>query len=312
MHIHGFSYKDANFGGIHYNKATGKVIIVDVDNTTFAGNPENKSNVYFPGLGAPEVVRGEPCTPESDLHSLACMLYVLLVRDYPFEGKATESVRLFNDAAHKKFYANSPVFVYHPTDNSNGPSATLNKSSMVYWPRLPQELRDMFIRTFVDGLTDPTKRPRSFEWVSVITDVINSMYPCNHCSTIVYYRPENLNADKTHKCTRCAKNSTLPIIFALPKNKFIFVTPSTSITVGSYLAGSASADAVVAQVVENPAKPGVYGLRNETDAVWTLTKTDGNTLDIPPGRAAPLLLGSVIKGFVANAEFTCAIKRVGE
>ncbi len=67
--------------------------------------------------------------------------------------------------------------------------------------------------------------------------------------------------------------------------------------------GPPSADEVaVAEVVPNPRDPTVFGLKNLTADTWTITKPDGAVVDVPPGRAAPIISGNVVNFGPATGE----------
>jgi len=51
------------------------------------------------------------------------------------------------------------------------------------------------------------------------------------------------------------------------------------------------ATTVIGQVVQNPANPQVFGLRNLTAAPWSATFADGSMQEVPPQRAVPINLG---------------------
>ena len=51
------------------------------------------------------------------------------------------------------------------------------------------------------------------------------------------------------------------------------------------------ATTVLGQVVQNPADPQVFGLRNLTTAPWSVTFADGTMQEVPPQRAVPINLG---------------------
>lgn len=286
LHIAGMAYKDVNFGGFHVHPTTGQLSIVDVDNTTFAGNPQNEENVFFPGFGAPEVVAGKPCTPESDRHSLACLTYCLMLRDNPFEGSAAKNIRVFDGAAEKKLFSKNPVFIWHPTDSSNKPDPEINRSSLALWPRLPQVIRDLFTKTFTDGLAAPERRAAPLEWLEALTDLRNSLYACSKCRHEVFFKPENVTS-AGHECPRCKHVGGVGYVLRLPRNKQMFLNGVSVVTVGDFNPGTATSDKVLARVVENPTRPGVFGLRNEGD-VWKLIKADGTMTEVPTGKSVVL------------------------
>ena len=64
---------------------------------------------------APEIVRGEAKpTTESDLFSLAVLLFYMLMMHHPLEGKKESDIKAFDLPAMNKIYGLEPVFIFDP------------------------------------------------------------------------------------------------------------------------------------------------------------------------------------------------------
>ena len=156
------SFMDINDGSIFFNLKTGDVMICDCDN--IAADEEITTTIGKMGYMAPEICLGaKKCSIQSDLHSLAVILYTLLLRDKPFEGKATSGIM---DREHEiEVYGKHPVFVFDPDDDSNRPR---DQSVEKIWNNeINSDVRELFITTFTEGLKDPSKRIKSSDWNSV-------------------------------------------------------------------------------------------------------------------------------------------------
>ena len=62
-------------------------------------------------------------------------------------------------------------------------------------------------------------------------------------------------------------------------------------------------ETVVGSISVNPKNPQLWGIKNETDAVWTYIKADGSHLPIAPGRSAAIVKGARIHFGTCIAEF---------
>ena len=85
LHNMGACYKDINLGGPFLDPRTGDIRIVDTDNVRINKTPGNIIFIFF---AAPELVRGEGvCQTNTDIYSLAVLLFYMFVRHHPLDGK---------------------------------------------------------------------------------------------------------------------------------------------------------------------------------------------------------------------------------
>ena len=120
LHLSGHCYRDISQGNLVFDPITGDVLICDNDNVGI--NRQSECQVWGTmQYMAPELVRGEADHPstETDLHSLAVLLFQLWVWHHPLHGTMEYNVRCWDDPARKTIYGITPVFIFDPTDNRN-------------------------------------------------------------------------------------------------------------------------------------------------------------------------------------------------
>jgi serine/threonine protein kinase len=115
-------YSDISFGNVSLDPSTGQVCICDNDNVHVDGEPSGIGGTI--GFMAPEIVRGKSMpTIDTDLFSLAVLLFYIFMMHHPLEGKKELEIKCFDYPAKKKLYGTEPLFVFDPQDNSNRPVA---------------------------------------------------------------------------------------------------------------------------------------------------------------------------------------------
>ncbi|WP_342787987.1 hypothetical protein [Streptomyces alboniger] len=252
---------------------------------------------------APELVRGDkgiqPGT-QSDLHSLAVLLFYLLMNDHPLNGALELNIRCLDMAAKRKLYGTDPVFVYDPKDTRNRPVPSEQPTVVASWNALPQILRDLFVRTFTDGLHNPSLRVRESQWREALSQVLDAITQCGACGKQNLTQPDGAPPN----CWKCRTTLTLP-----PRLELVTGTGTLRTRRGIRLAPSARVyahhlrddpdrhdfTAVVGEVTEHPQQRGRFGLTNRTRSVWTARKDDGTVRDVEPGKTIALRSGLLIE-----------------
>lgn len=171
LHLRGYSYKDLNVKNFMIRPEDGDVIVVDNDNVTIDGKECTVKGT--PGYMAPEIPRSKykkNPTRMTDYYSLAVVLYRLFFIDHPMEGSAWGKYPLITEEVETKMYAITPVFHYHPTDESNRPNEVYapNAYKALRWKQMPQEIRNRFVTVFTEGIDNPSKRPPENVWINTI------------------------------------------------------------------------------------------------------------------------------------------------
>src|SRR5581483_632859 len=93
LHARGLCYRDISFGNVFFDPESGEVLICDNDNVAVDGQA-SAGVLGTPRFMAPEVVRGEalPST-QTDLFSLAVLLFYLFMVHHPLEGAREAAIR---------------------------------------------------------------------------------------------------------------------------------------------------------------------------------------------------------------------------
>jgi len=304
LHAKGLCYRDISFGNVFFDPGTGEVLICDNDNVAVDG--EGQAGVLgTPRFMAPEIVLGKakPST-QTDLYSLAVLLFYMLMVSHPLEGKREASIRCFDLPAMNKIYGSEPIFVFDPKDISNRPVKGIHDNALEYWPIYPQFLRDLFTKAFTQGIKDIKDRVRESEWRSALATLRDWIVYCPACGSENFYDPEALkkNNGKPNPCWDCHKEIRLPYRMRVggstimlnhdtklyphhidPQMNYIFTPP-------------------VAEIVINPADPKIWGLKNLTKEKWVMTTPDGSNKDVEPGKSATLGTGVKINFGKIEAE----------
>lgn len=147
------------------------------------------------GFMAPEIVatRNNPQgpqvmpNPETDRHSLAVLIYSLLLCRHPLDGAAVWD----EDDAERDdnlIYGEKALFIEHPTDKRNRYDwnwvvEDSNKKDVPFlspwrdldalpYTKLGPHLSPLIERAFIDGLHNPSSRPTAAEWAEALEKTI--------------------------------------------------------------------------------------------------------------------------------------------
>jgi len=303
LHARGLCYRDISFGNVFFDPATGNVQICDNDNVDVDGQPGSIGGTAR--FMAPELVTGaESPSTQSDLFSLAVLLFYLLMNHHPLEGAKEAEIRCFDLPAMTLLYGSRPVFVFDPGDASNRPVPGLHDNVLAFWPIYPASLRTLFTRAFTAGMHDPQNRVRESEWRSALIELRDSLFPCSACGAENFYDPAALRAADgsaytNSPCWACGRSLQLPPRMRITRGRDAFVVMLAN---GASLyphhtdAGHAYCfDEPRAYVQRHPNMPEVLGLTNLSGQSWTATTAAAETITVPPGRSVTLKDGVKIQ-----------------
>lgn len=293
LHAEGLCYRDISFGNVFIDPATGDILIADNDNVGVDG--EAAGVLGTPRFMAPEVVRGERLpSSQTDLFSLAVLLFYMFVLHHPFEG-ARESMFVTLDLiAMVVIYGQQPVFVFDPDDDSNRPVPGLHDNALALWPIYPKFLRDRFVQSFTVGVRDPVDgRVRESEWRETMATLRDHLVYCLHCGVELFADP--LGEPARPVCWRCGRPVPLPPHLKLGPARIVMLNHDTRLF-AHHLDDSHPYDfaTALAEVTRHPAEPGVWGLHNTSALTWTAVTPSGVTHQVPPGRTVRLTSGTRI------------------
>jgi eukaryotic-like serine/threonine-protein kinase len=308
LHAKGLCYRDISFGNVFFDPSSGEVRISDNDNVDVDGQPG--------GIGgtarfmAPEIVRGEavPST-QTDLFSLAVLLFYLFVNHHPLEGKREAAIRCFDLPAMTKLYGKEPLFIYDPQDTSNAPVPGYHDNAIIFWQLYPTFLRNLFTRAFTNGIHDPTHgRVRESEWRAAMVRLRDSIVYCIYCKSENFYDSAGLRAaegaiDEERRCWSCMKALRFPPRIRIQSsgsqqgsNQQVIMLNYDTVLFPHHLDHNRLYDfsQPAAAVVQRPDNPAIWGLRNLTAIQWTVTTAQGDVIEVPSGKSVTIGNGTRI------------------
>lgn len=284
LHAMGFSYRDISFGNLFFDPDTGDVLICDNDNVS--ANGLDDSSVYgTPRFMAPEIVVGKAKpSRNTDLYSLAVLLFYIFMMGHPLEGKLEADIKCMDIHAMNRLYGTNPVFVYDPANKTNRPVKGYQDNVMIYWDLYPQVLRDLFTESFTVGLTAPNKRVTEHKWLETFANMMTGIVQCPKCGAEVFYDAAKAEHSVAHTCWNCQTAVTIPTVLVIGKSSIILKKDTK--VYAHHLQGNADMTTVMGEVVQNPNNPNLWGIRNNSDCNWTYIKPDGTQIPVPIGRTA--------------------------
>jgi len=297
LHAMGLCYRDISFGNVFFDPDSGEVLICDNDNVAVdAVGPAFVLGT--PRFMAPEIVRGEAYpSMQTDLFSLAVLLFYMLMVHHPLEGKRELDIKCLDLPAMNKLYGTEPLFIYDPQDDSNRPVPKVHDNAIEFWGLYPQFVRDLFTKAFTAGIRDPQNgRVRESEWRNAMARLIDSIFYCANCGSENFYDVAALRATggKPSTCWSCKQQLVLPPRLRIG-DLVVMLNHDTKLY-PHHIDRERMYDfsAPVGEIAQHPTNPGVWGLRNLGQEKWTTT-VDGTThKDVGPGRSLTLAAGTRI------------------
>lgn len=295
LHNMGDSYQDLNDGNFFIDPKTGNVLICDNDNV--APNRVNLGILGKPRYMAPEVVC-QNCLPDtySDRFSLAVILFLLFFRGHPLEGKLDNCDRDDNE---KSLFCKKPIFVFDPRDNSNRPKELIHKNVSFLWNVYPPFVRNMFIKAFDKNVMNSNGNGREDrvmekEWVKMFQKLRHSIITCPECGEETFF---NMKKDN-HICMNCNVNLKRPPVLAirdelipLQEGNLLYsyeIDENRELTIETI-------GEIWAQVIPNPKKTGIIGLKNISAVPWYRHTPGGKEFVCEPNKQVTIIRSNTIK-----------------
>ena len=270
LHSAGLCYRDISFGNLRVDPAACGAAIIDVDNVGVDGGP-----VQVKGTGpfmAPEILRDEarPSTV-TDLHSLAVLLFYLLMHGHPLLGVRADASYTWEHGVHRsetellvRNFGIEPLFIFDPEDPSNRPVPGDNV--VTWWAIHPEQCRRVFTQAFTAGLHDASLNGRVTEgtWRRMLLSLHDCVSSCPGCGATLFYDPEQ----PRQSCWHCA--APLPAPFRLKVPGSLLVLSEGAVVTSHHLDRDRDYRTACAVVEPHPGRPGQVVLRNLTDKTWTV------------------------------------------
>ncbi len=301
LHSQGLCYRDISFGNVFLDPRSGDIRVCDNDNVDIIGSPTG-GVLGTPRFMAPEVVRRETApSDKTDRYSLAVLLFYLLMGGHPLDGAREAKIRCLDVPALEKLYGFDPLYIFDQSDPSNAPVSGIHDNPLAFRDLYPAAIRRYFEQSFTEGLHYPNKRVRESEWRKAFARARDSILYCSGCQAENFYDAEQLRSSSAQTCWSCKAGLTLPPRIRI-NNDVVLLNHDSRLYDHHIGQSSVAEEKCVAEVVQNPQNPALFGLRNLTTEAWTMTKPDGVIVDVPPGRTAPILQGNTINFGLVNGE----------
>lgn len=299
LHNEGMSYQDINEGNFAINPSNGDIKIMDNDNVAPSGIPTGV--LGKPRYMAPEIVIGignhqkaidekaeyipEFVMPntQTDLYSMAIILYILFTLNHPMEGKHY-LVPGLTAKIQERLYGKDAAFMMENNGKGNGPDPIIHKNSLIIWPMLPKYIQELFLKALgQEGVKNPSKRPQEVHWINALVRFRSDITTCPNCRMEVFVKD-----GRPCCCHRCSELLKIPyrlefMDYAIPGKKGARIYSSQVKAVNNEdmldIAGI---------VVSKPNDPSSLWILNKSDESWRVTTPSGKSKRINPGEVLPL------------------------
>lgn len=227
MHQMGLAHSDLSYNNVLVDPVSKSANIIDLDGLVVHGvyPPEVVGTADFI---APEVLATKHLSKddpnrklpkrETDLHALAVLIYMYLLRRHPLKGGKVHDLDTEKDDLLSM--GEKALFIEHPGDSSNRPKINQVSKWDMPWAdvsKLPYSLtgpylKAMFDQAFIDGLHNPAMRPPADLWEQALLKTTDLMQPClNPSCEEKWYVFDNTT---TPRCPFCgmAHKGPLPVL----------------------------------------------------------------------------------------------------
>lgn len=197
IHRYGMTHCDLSLGNVFVDAEHGHTSLIDCDNLACGDNYLPPKVAGTPGFRAPELITSAKPTPspETDLHSLAVLLFYMVLFRHPFIGSVDPNFNLL-DKTEEEAFGVKAIFTENPSNSRNKFTGGIPFAS------LPESMRSKFVNVFSDGLTSPIKRPTAAAWSHEFWQALECMTECNHC------RQRYFITDSDATCLFCGKKNS--------------------------------------------------------------------------------------------------------
>jgi serine/threonine protein kinase len=283
LHLKGLCYKDISLGNLFLEPSSGRILICDNDNVDVDGR-DLGSVLGTPGFMAPEILLGQARPgADSDLFSLAVLIFRLLTRHDPFKGQLELAIRCLDEPARRRLYGEDPVFIFDPGDGRNRPDPIEHAAALITWPIYPERIKALFEQTFCSGLKQPSRRTLTGQWKQAISQSLDQRRLCPRCQQEAF--PE---AGAMATCWSCGSPLAAALSLQLPCGQVAVAADNELYPHHFDNLLSPSLDTPLARLVAHPGNPAIVGLRNLSHAPWRAELSDGQSVTVPPGKTCNL------------------------
>ena len=240
LYAHNYSYKDISCSNVFFHPQSGDVLIIDNDNVTPNLKPADISGTNE--FMAPELVSGSAGIPSlrTDRHSLAVLLFLMLVVEHPFHGKKEHCIR--HDLTEEEerisdlYSTNNALFIFSDENDHNRYIETTERAhndARRLWETYPEFIRKLFRKAFVDGVKDTAARPDARTWAEAFIRLLGLYYTCPYCGQPHFYDEEKFReTDGRPECVECGRATVVPRLKC--ENNLVMLTNGTTLYRGYF------------------------------------------------------------------------------
>lgn len=216
LHGYGLCHSDFSSDNFLANVAQQHVVLIDLDSLVVPGvlPPEMLGTGDYM---APEIVVSRAAVPHNpntakpsiytDLHSLAVLIYELLLMRHPLRGPKQHDL----DSERDELMAlgEKALYVEDPDDRSNRPADPFYGAWL-----LGDEVEGLMRRAFTVGLRTPARRPQAAEWGDALGRLADQTIPCPNpaCSGGAFVLLRNQPAICPWCLTKIERPAQVPIL----------------------------------------------------------------------------------------------------
>ena len=280
LHSKGLCYKDISLGNLFLEPGSGRILICDNDNVDVDGR-DLGSVLGTPGFMAPEILmRRDRPGANSDLFSLAVLLFMLLTRHHPLKGRLELAIRCLDEPARRRLYGEDPLFIFDPDDGRNRPDPCEHAAALLTWPIYPGIVQDLFVQTFGSGLKAPSQRALTGQWMEALAFSLDQRQTCTHCGA------EHFGSQL--RCWSCEQPLLASVALDAPRGR-VMVCAGNSLHRHHFDGLELPRlDQPIGRVVHHPSDPALLGLCNLSQQPWQATAADGQIHGVQPGKTCNL------------------------
>lgn len=186
LHGKGLAYSDPSPGNIFVSSenTVNEVWFIDTDNLRYEADQQVAHNIFTPGYGAPELVRGRSgVTSLTDAYSMAVIAFQMLTLVHPFIG---DWVSAGEPELEERAFAGEIPWVEDPAETCNRASFGIPRK----WVLSPR-LFKIFQRSFGTGRMDPAYRPGCSEISERLYAAADSTIFCPSCKGSYYFNSQS-------------------------------------------------------------------------------------------------------------------------
>ena len=209
IHLSGLIFTDLSPNNVMVHIKENQIVFIDTDNT------RRQSDMYkgvlgTPGYMAPEVYR-EPdtklandynidtnllskcgkLTTETDIFSAAVIAFQLITLQHPFIGDEIDEGT--SEDEEKALEIKTDYIFKEGTTNTSTYGLTTKFEEIT-----TEEIRKLFMHTFVNGKDNPSLRPTAEEFLEAFQNALDSIVICPHCGFSRLYKTNQHN-----NCINC-------------------------------------------------------------------------------------------------------------